>query len=175
MTRRTLFLIGLLFELVAMFGLFLPYEYVRMTGTKVTLRTVPIDPRSVFRGDYVILGYEAGAGLPESPDTLYGTPIYVVLKDAGGGLYERTRYAEDVPALNEGEVCLRGKWFYNRVDFPDISQYFVTEGLGRELEQARNAHRLLVDAAVSESCSASILGLRLGPEAPLENEGIPSF
>ncbi len=178
MTRRTLFLIGLLFELVAMFGLFIPVEILRNTGTPVTLRTIPVDPRSVLRGDYVILAYEAGMGISD-PDNAYGMPIYVVLKESADGIYDRTRYAEDKPTLNDGEVCLRGVLAYQRVNFPDIAQYFVAEGLGRELEQAQNTRRLLVDAAVSDSCAASILGLRIGPEAPLEQplgqEGVPAF
>ena len=163
MNRRTLFLAGLLFELIAVFGLFLPYVLLLRNGTEVTLRTVPIDPRSIFRGDYVILGYEAGEGLPMS-DT-YGQPVYVVLEKIGD-VYERVRFSDTKPELSAGQICLLGRTEYQRATFPDIAQYFVQEGTGTEWEQARNAHRLLVDAVVNEDCKAAIKGLRLGPEVP---------
>ena len=162
MNRRTAFLIGILLELIAIFGLFIPYEMRIKLGTPVTLRTVPVDPNSLFRGDYVMLGYEAGNEVPVNPESM---TEYVVLapKDE---IYERVRISVTKPELKEGEVCLIGQHQYDRIIFPDIAQYFVEEGLGRELEQARNAHRLLVDASIDSSCHGIIRGLRLGPEVP---------
>lgn len=166
MTRRTLFLIGLLLELAAIFGLFAPYEMIRATGTPITLKTVPVDPRSILRGDYVILDYEAGAGLPVV-DT-YGKAVYIILKKKGD-IYERVRIADEKPSLKEGQVCLAGRREYNRAVFPDIAQYFVEEGTGREIEEATRWRRLLVDAVVDGNCRAVLSGVRLGQEVP-ENE-----
>ena len=163
MNRRVLFLVGLLFELVAVFGLFVPYVLLQESGTPISLRTVPIDPRSMFRGDYVVLGYEAGMNLPISND--YNKPVWVVLEKKGDN-YERVRFSDEKPVLAEGQVCLQGRRNYDRADFPDISQYFVPEGTGLEIEQARNYHRLFVDVAVNEDCRAVIKGLRLGQEVP---------
>ena len=163
MNRRAFFLAGILFELVAVFGLFLPYIFLLQSGTPITLRTVPIDPRSIFRGDYVILGYEAGEGLPMTET--YGDVVYAVL-EKGGDVYERVRFSDTKPELTEGQICLRGRTEYQRATFPDIAQYFVEEGTGTEWEQAQNAHRLLVDAVVNDDCKAAIKGLRLGPEVP---------
>ena len=36
-------------------------EWVAKTGTEISLRTAPIDPRDAMRGDYVRLDYERGA------------------------------------------------------------------------------------------------------------------
>lgn len=163
MNRRIAFLLGLLFELIAIFGLFIPYEMLRANGTPVTLRTVPMDPRSILRGDYVILGYEAGEGLPLSDK--YGSPIYAVLEKKGD-VYERVRFSEEKPTLETGQLCLRGRIDYQRAVFPDIAQYYVEEGMGHELENARNMHRLFVDAVVDKNCRAALLGLRIGPEVP---------
>jgi len=180
MRRRTGFLVGILFELLAIFGLFVPYVLLTSAGTDVTLRTIPIDPRSIFRGDYVVLGYEAGANIPLSQLTTkpsaYEVPlnIYVILEKKGD-VYERVGVSDAQPVLKEGQVCLRGTdmgWFGDgvpktiNVTFPDIAQYFVEEGLGREFENARNAHRLLVNASVSPSCMAVLKGVVLGPEVP---------
>ena len=166
MTRRTLFLIGLLLELIAIFGLFVPYEMIRNSGTPITLKTVPVDPRSVFRGDYVVLAYEAGAGMPITDE--YGKPVYIILEQKGE-IFERMRIADAKPDLKPGQVCLQGRREYNRAVFPDIAQYFVEEGTGREIEEATRWHRLLVDAIVDENCRAVLSGVRLGQEVP-ENE-----
>jgi len=180
MRRRTGFLVGILFELLAIFGLFVPYVLLTSSGTDITLRTVPVDPRSVFRGDYVILGYEAGADIPLSQLTTKPSayevpvPIYVILEKKGD-VYERVGVSDVQPALKEGQVCLRGNdtgWFGDvlpktiDVIFPDIAQYFVEEDLGREFENARNAHRLMVNISVSPSCMAVVKGVVFGPEVP---------
>ena len=166
MNRRTAFLIGILFQLLAVFGLFIPYVYLLANGTTVTLRTVPIDPRSIFRGDYVVLGYEVGMNV--QPEESYG-PATVVLEQKGE-VFERVAVITDgsTPVLKPGQVCLRGQRQWNAIVFPDIAQYFVGEGLGRQFEEARNAHRLLVDVAISPSCRAVIRGIRFGPEVPPE-------
>lgn len=169
MTRRTIFLIGLLIELVCIFGLFVPYVIFISTGTEITLKTLPVDPRSMFRGDYVILSYEAGNDLPLSVE--YGSPVIAVLAKKGD-VYERVRYEYEAPHLQAGEVCLRGSAEYMRAEFPDISQYFVEEGLGREFEKAQNAHRLFVNVVVDDDCNAVIKSVRIGEEAPLDS-GIP--
>ncbi|HLD71227.1 MAG TPA: GDYXXLXY domain-containing protein [Candidatus Peribacteraceae bacterium] len=161
MNRRVLFLVGLLFELVAVFGLFVPYVMLQETGTPVTLRTVPVDPRSIFRGDYVVLGYQVGDDLPVTDD--YNKPIWITLEKKDD-VYVRVHYGDEKPVLEPGQLCLLGRRNYERADFPDISQYFVPEGTGLEIEQARNYHRLLVDAVVNDDCRAVITGLRLGQE-----------
>jgi uncharacterized membrane-anchored protein len=63
MSRRVAFLGCLLLELLLVFGLFLPLVMRVSEGREITLKTVPVDPRSVFRGDYVALDYEAGRGV----------------------------------------------------------------------------------------------------------------
>lgn len=166
MSRRVIFLGCLLVELLCVFGLFVPLVLHVSAGTEVTLKTIPVDPRSVFRGDYITLDYEAGRGVPDTVN--YGKPVVVVLEKKGED-WVRVSYGDTKPALNAGQICLRGRLQYQRISFPDISQFFVEEGLGKELEQARNAHRLLVTASVTEDCHAVVTGIILGAEAPLEN------
>ena len=164
-SRRTIFLGCLLIQLLCVFGLFITFIMRVSSGMEITLKTIPVDPRSLFRGDYVALDYEVGRG---SKETLkYNEPVYVVLAPKGD-VWERVSYGKDKPALAAGQVCLLGRLQYQRISFPDIAQYFVEEGLGKELEQARNAHRLLVTASVTEDCHAVITGIILGEEAPLD-------
>ncbi|WP_083875882.1 GDYXXLXY domain-containing protein [Caenispirillum salinarum] len=62
-----------------------------MTGREIVLETEPVDPRSLFRGDYVDLTYEASiltqAEMP-LPDVAPGQTVYVPLAgptEPGGG------------------------------------------------------------------------------------------
>jgi uncharacterized membrane-anchored protein len=179
MTRRVLFLIGLLLELVAVFGLFLPYVWLASSGTLISLRTVPVDPRSIFRGDYVTLSYEAGADI-QLPAAMEGVnpPTYVVL-ERRGDVFERVRVSEGKPPLQAGQACLRGYPSWNGITFPDIAQFFVEEETGRQFEDATRAHRLIVDVLVNDSCAAVIRGVRLGAEVPQaewnERQGLDPF
>lgn len=172
MTRRIAFFGCLLIELLCVFGLFITFIMRVSAGMEVTLKTVPVDPRSLFRGDYVVLDYEVGRDVPST--TQYNKPVYVVLEQ-NGEVWERISYGDARPELQPGQVCLLGRMQYQRIAFPEISQYFVEEGLGKELEQARNAHRLLVTASVTPNCRAVITGIILGEEAPFEAEKDPFF
>jgi uncharacterized membrane-anchored protein len=166
MTRRTWFIIGLLLQLIFIFGLLAPNASLLANGTKATLRSMPVDPRSIFRGDYVTLDYEAGRGLPL--DLADGAPVYVVLAQQGD-VFERVSFSRTRPELQEGQICLEGfVQFGTQALFPDLRQFFVEEGTGMELEQARNAHRLLVDIVSDSRCRARIAGLRLGQEVSQE-------
>lgn len=168
-----LFLIGLLLEFVCIFGLFVPYVWRVQNGTVVSIRTTPVDPRSIFRGDYVILSYEAGR---LSEDEMlktqngiipYGQTVFVTL-ERNGETFEKVATSESMPVLQPGQVCLRGQYEYMRIGFPDLAQYFVEEGQGLAFEQAQTTNRLTVEASVDDKCRAVILGLTIGEEAPLE-------
>ncbi len=167
MNRRVIILIGFLLQMLAVLAVFVPPMMLRATGTRAALLTVPVDPRSLLRGDYVVLDYAAGQGLPMDWNG-YGTGYTYVVLEKKGEVYERVRFTAELPMLEPGQICLRGRPDYRRVTFTDIAQYFVPEGEGVELEQARNTHRLFVDIATDPSCRAVILGVRIGPEAPLE-------
>ncbi len=172
MTRRTLFIVGLLVEMVAVFAIALPPYILRQTGTPISLLTVPVDPRSLFRGDYVVLSYAVGRSVPISES--YNQAVYVTLEKKGD-VYERVAIGVAVPTLKPGQACIRGTYNYNMLNFPDIEQYFVPEGTGHDIEATERSHRLIVDANVSASCRAIITGLRLGPEAPLEQTTVPGM
>ena len=45
---------------VALLALVQQRASILKSGTEVRLRTVPVDPRDLFRGDYVVFSYEIG-------------------------------------------------------------------------------------------------------------------
>ncbi len=165
MSRRILVLIGLLLQTLAVFALFVPNAYHHAFGKTITLQTVPVDPMSIFRGEYVTLDYAIGQDVPTTEK--WGTVVYVTLEPNADGVYERVAVSEAKPQLSGDQVCLAGRdsgW--GRIEFPEIGQYFVEEGLGKEIENVRNMHLLLADVSV-QGCSGLIKQLRMGEEVPV--------
>jgi len=63
--------------------------YPLLTGTEIKIKVVPVDPRSLFRGNYARLNYDISrVTLPEESRVPRANEvIYVRLKQDGDGLY----------------------------------------------------------------------------------------
>lgn len=173
MNRKTMVAVAV--QLIAMIWVVLPPMWVARTGTVAWLETEKMDPRALFRGDYVILGYKRAQGVVPADMALQaqreGRPVYVTFTTARPGAFVEVSLERPQPA--EGQVCIIGR--VRRfapvasagdaaaqpryaVDFPQIAQYFVPEGEGHEIESARGEN-LLARVAVSDGCDAVLLGL----------------
>ena len=145
-------------------------------GSEVILRTLPVDPRDLMRGDYVILGYEISR-LParlikgEPPRKSGLNYIYVVLAKQADGLWTAERAQYDRPdALKENEIFLRGE-----VEAPiqiydesstvpvvyGIERYYVPEGEGLAVEHAQRDSAVDIVLSVNEKGVAAIRALRI--------------
>ena len=104
-------------------------------GREITLQTAPVDPRSLFQGDYAILDYEI-AVLPESlRDFPAGSEIFVMLQECGDVWCVAWHEPVRPPS---SEVFIRGVVNqHGRLDF-GIGTYFVPEGTGHIIEQAQD-------------------------------------
>ena len=85
MNQKKILYLTIVFWLLIFSGFILYKEYTLRTGTEVMLKTVPIDPRDLFRGDYVTLNYEISTlNLEEIPaeDSYfeYNDRIYLALE-----------------------------------------------------------------------------------------------
>lgn len=62
------------------------------TGTEVKIKTVPVDPRSLFRGNYARLAYDISTisvdNLPSSKELRNGEVVYVSISKSATGLFE---------------------------------------------------------------------------------------
>jgi uncharacterized membrane-anchored protein len=141
--------VGILAAMVALDSL--PYAF----GQRIKLPVEPVDPRDLFRGDYVVLGYEFNRlspgqvpGLPtdESPPyrTSAGRDVYVALKPEGD------HYVADLVSTTPPS---RGPYLHGRTVGPHraefgIEAYYVQEGEGRRLENLIRQRRLLAEVAV---------------------------
>ncbi|MEY9180898.1 putative membrane-anchored protein [Bradyrhizobium sp. USDA 326] len=155
-------------------------------GTEVTLQTQPVDPRDLLRGDYVVLRYDisqvpAGALAGKVADAR-NPVVFVKLAPADGGVYQAVSVHAEPVAVTRPEVLIRGRVANyggscgdDRRRFCDklpikygLESYFVPEGEGRKLEQARNQQKLRVVAAVLPSGRAAIKRLLLDGEPVYE-------
>ncbi|MGY3032619.1 putative membrane-anchored protein [Bradyrhizobium sp. USDA 4354] len=145
-------------------------------GREVTLQTQPVDPRDLLRGDYVVLRYDisqlpAGA-LTGKPSGTRNPVVFVKLAPNASGLYEAVSVHAEPVAVTAPEILIRGRVLYSCGSTSPIfcdkltikyglESYFVPEGEGRTLEQARNQQKLRIVAAVLPSGRAAIKRLLL--------------
>ncbi|GLR88729.1 GDYXXLXY domain-containing protein [Bradyrhizobium iriomotense] len=142
-------------------------------GAEIALQTRPVDPRDLLRGDYVRLAYdisEVPSGpLQDQPAGARNPIVFVKLTPDRDGLYKAVSvHAKAVPVTSP-EVLIRGRVTYGTNCGPDsrafctalrinynLERYFVPEGEGLKLEQARDRRKLTVVAAVTPSGRAAI-------------------
>lgn len=152
-------------------------------GREVTLQTRPVDPRDLLRGDYVVLGYDisqvAAGALAGQPTAERNPVMFVKLAPDANGLYQAVSVHAEPVTVTAPEVLIRGRIVYScgstSRTFCDklqirygLESYFVPEGEGKKLEQARNQQKLRVVAAVLPSGRAAIKRLLLDGEPVYE-------
>ena len=98
------------FQLLVLIGMVVNAALPLWTGTEVRVKTVPVDPRSMFRGNYARLGYEFGT-LPQNAlagegELRMGEVVYIRLERGEDDRYEFAGASLDPPA--EG-LFLRGR------------------------------------------------------------------
>lgn len=152
-------------------------------GREVTLQTRPVDPRDLLRGDYVVLGYDISqlpsGALAGQPTAERNPVMFVKLAPDANGLYQAVSVHAEPVTVTAPEVLIRGRVVYScgstSRTFCDklqirygLESYFVPEGEGKKLEQARNQQKLRVVAAVLPSGRAAIKRLLLDGEPVYE-------
>jgi uncharacterized membrane-anchored protein len=148
------------------------------SGTEVRLATAPVDPRDLFRGDYVILNYRIStldlSKLDGDKSFERNQPAFVRVAPGTDGLAEAKGVYLARPVAGAGETVLEGKvtstgaCVTNANGDPDcnagrrairvsygLESYFVPQGTGRAIETTDKA-RIEIVAAVSASGQAAI-------------------
>lgn len=171
-------------QTVALAGMVAAKQWTLATGTPVVLETRPVDPRSLFRGDYVRLNYAIsrldldsldGDNAFHNDDTLY-----VVLRP-GEPYWQPVAVYREHPGESAEGVIIRGtvRSTLGRRRNPEtremedrrtvfarygIENYFVPEGEGRALERPREGERIDIQVAVDARGGAGILGVLVNGE-----------
>jgi uncharacterized membrane-anchored protein len=140
-------------------------------GREIVLPIIPVDPRSLFRGDYVRLNY----GLSRVPGSLIegslgrGAAVYVAIARGADGVWTSVKAARALDAAGGPEaIVLKGRIEHGgggdgRDAFVryGIEKYFVPEGKGRELEALARDKKLAAVVAVDGGGHAAIKGLMI--------------
>ena len=152
-------------------------QWTLATGVPIVLETVPIDPRSLFRGDYVRLGYAVGQLNEDALDGDNGFErhdrIYVVLRE-GDPYWLPASLHREPPSVAAGQVMLRGNVEYAykhhetkantlRLRY-GIENYFVPEGEGLVLEQPEEGETISIEVAVDADGNAGIKAVLVNGE-----------
>ena len=180
--KAVLFIVAILIQCVLLVLMVVDRVQILREGREVTLQTQPVDPRDLLRGDYVVLRYDisqlAAGALAGKPAAERDAVVFVKIAPNASGLYEAVSvHAEPVAvtapeALIRGRVaysCGSGRTFCDRLTIKyGLESYFVPEGEGKKLEQARNQQKLRVVAAVLPSGRAAIKRLLLDGEPVYE-------
>lgn len=156
---RLVFLGIVLFQLLILLGLIGFNEATLAFGKSVVLQTVPVDPRDLFRGDYVVLRYKIStlSDIPGLWKVDERDKVYVHLKQRGDvweAIEVSKAYREEWDVFISGEVMDDRT---NRIEVQyGIEAYFVPEGKGQDIERARD---IKVRVSVNRLGKAAIEGL----------------
>lgn len=140
-------------------------------GREIVLQVTPVDPRSLFRGDYVILGYpitrvpvpdNGGKPIPG------GAQVYVTLTPEADGSWKAVQASLKHPGKpKDNDVVLQGRtqqsWWQPSTGTValryGIESFFVPEGAGRDLEKLVREKKIAARVAVDAKGRAALKGL----------------
>lgn len=169
-------LIIVVIQTLVLAGMVAKRQWTLATGTPVVLETRPVDPRSLFRGDYVTFNYDISRlnlqALDGDDDFSRHDVVYVVLEP--GTPYWRPRAVYHTPPA--GQVTLRGTvqyagehWWNPETGNNEavrhvtvrygIEDYFVPEGEGRVLERPVADETISLRVAVDRFGNGAIQAL----------------
>jgi len=141
------------------------------SGREIVLPIIPVDPRDLFRGEYVRLSYSVGSvpsRLLEGPKPGRNDAFYVVLEKAADGAWQPVKVSAAMPAeTSPDRVVLKGRALHEWMQSPTarqlvrygIESYFVPEGQGKRLEDLAREKKLAARIAVDGRGNAAIKGL----------------
>lgn len=159
-------------QTVALLGMVGMKQYTLSTGVPLVLKTQPIDPRSLFSGDYVRLNYTISQlpldSLEGVKDFQRGDTVYVVLKK-GEDYWEPVSLHHSYPVAVAEQAVIKGKvefvnnqrWQNPSFGLPQeavksinvkygIENYFVPEGEGRHLERPKPGETVSIRVVVDK-------------------------
>ena len=141
--ERIAIVAAVIFQFVVLVGMILGKTVPYVGARTVLLQVVPVDPRDLFRGDYVTLGYDISRVVGNFRP---GEPVYVTLvPDANGLHYRAGAFSHQAPASG---VYIQGTASgYGRASY-GIESYYVQEGTGHDYEAAVRSRRLWAEVAL---------------------------
>ena len=158
---KQIVMVGLALAVVLQFllltGMVLTSAFPLVSGKEIRVKTMPVDPRSLFRGNYARLGYEFSSipegKLPPGIQIRTGEVIYLMLApdpdESDGNFYRFDRAVLDRPDTG---IFLRGRAMNN---YGTIRVRCGIEAFFAPKEEALALERELRDGAVAVLMVAS--------------------
>ncbi|MBX3578046.1 MAG: GDYXXLXY domain-containing protein [Rhizobiaceae bacterium] len=147
-------------------------------GQEILIKTAPVDPRDLFRGDYVRLGYDISNIATDvitdkgGMATTTAGPIYVMLLRQPDGFWtvRSASFAKPETAVPADQAMIRGEvedgWSLSPGTTIGatygIERFYVPEGDGLQIEQDMREHTFSILAAVDDNGTAQIKALMDG-------------
>ncbi|UEM02882.1 GDYXXLXY domain-containing protein [Skermanella rosea] len=195
MTRGGRLLTLALAQTAVLAGLIGFRQWTLETGTPVVLSIRPVDPRSLFQGDYVEFSYDIGHlrldRLVGDDDLERGETVYVDIQP-GRPAWQATGVWRQRPAATPTGAVLRGqvRWVTEQQCEESgsgesaaivpcriaairygIEEYFVPEGTGSTLERPAEGERIDIRVAVNRAGTPAISAILVNGEVRHE-EGL---
>lgn len=173
---RRKFVLAALAPLLILLSLPLKPQIILTFGAKVVLAARPVDPRDIFRGDYVALDFDVETlplglfdvpgGTPRDEAVRPGVQWCVELKEGEDGVWIAARAAKEPPrgpylkgrvisAGHAGQIPGTAKMDYGA----GLGRFYVREGSGSGLEEAGRKSALLATISLLGG-EAAVVSLR---------------
>jgi uncharacterized membrane-anchored protein len=172
---KIVFIVVVSCQFLVLGGMIAKQVHLLKTGDVVLLKCQPIDPRSLFSGDYVILSYTISRFSEEefqqlnryNEDFEPKDSIYVALQqgkeskfwNAAAISHDRKKFKAEYPVVIKGSI--RARWQQYQIRY-GVESYFVPQFEGRRIE--REISNASVEVAVSNSGESGIKRLFIGEE-----------
>jgi uncharacterized membrane-anchored protein len=171
-------------QIAALVAMVADKQWTLNTGTPIVLQTVPVDPRSLFMGDYARLAYsisqlrlDGETALGGDKDFKRHDTIWVALKREPDGVkavsvhHQRSAIPPDLLPL-KGEVQNSNEIEWDRTTNKTvkqrtltvrygIEQYYVQESTGRQIERPQGGEKVSMLVAIDTRGKSGILAVLL--------------
>ncbi|MBU1054967.1 MAG: GDYXXLXY domain-containing protein [Proteobacteria bacterium] len=143
--KNTLIIVAVLLQCIALAAICFQREIILHSGNVVYMRTAPVDPRDLFRGDYVRLNYEAST-IPKNliTDDLWDkikseNCVYVIYETDDRNVMIPKKLSVNKPPATEKYIraYTTGKMSWDAFLRYGIEKYFMEQGKGRTLEKGK--------------------------------------
>jgi len=114
--------VAVLLQFLILTGMYVKAALPLWTGQEIRIKTIPVDPRSLFRGNYAQLRYDISEiktnHFPDTENLRNGEVVYTVLKATNNNQYEFSGISLTQP---DSGVFLRGRienrWYEERARY----------------------------------------------------------
>lgn len=169
MKKHGIFIGAILAIIIVLGGFIYTQETILRNGETTILKTRPVDPRDLLRGEYVILNYaisadekvqKVAAGMPNE------SSLYIMLVEDENGIGYVSDVSTTRPASSKNALWITGEVSGGRVHLPTLEQYFVPEGAGYPIEKMRDDIHVEVVVKEGHARVKQLLDAQLNPIDP---------